>query len=79
MPDRKQELCNQGLHFGRRDKAKQELACNMGGESSVNMVEILALGLRKSGMETKQGSKIIERHSRKDLRLDECALFSIIT
>lgn len=49
----------------------------MGGESGVNMVEILALGLRKNGMETKQGSKIIERHSRKGLLLDEYALFGM--
>ena len=49
-PDRKQELCNQRLHFGRRDKAKQELPCNVSGESGVNAVEIFALRLRKNGM-----------------------------
>ncbi len=76
-PDRKQELRDQRFHFGRRDKAKQELPCNVRGESGVNAVEMLAFGLRKNGMEPKQGSEIIECHSGKYLLLDERALFGM--
>ena len=70
-PDRKQKLCDQRFHFGRRNKAKQELPCKVSGESGVNAVEIFTLRLRKRGMQTKQGGKIIERHSGKDLLLDK--------
>ena len=57
-PDRKQELRDQRLHFGRRNKAKQELSCNVSGESSVDAVKMPAFGLRKNGMETKQEAKL---------------------
>ena len=70
-PDRKQELCDQMFHFGRRNKIKQELPCNVSGESGVNTVKMLAFWQCKSGTETKQGSEIIERHSGKYLLLDE--------
>ncbi len=49
----------------------------MSGESGVNAVEMFAVRLRKNGVETKQGSEIIERHSGKDLLLDEWALFGM--
>ena len=76
-PDRKQKLCDQRFHFGRRNKAKQELPCKVSGESGVNAVEIFTLRLRKRGMQTKQGGKIIERHSGKDLLFDEWTLFGM--
>ncbi len=56
-PDRKQELCNQRLHFDCRNKAEQEFPCNVSSESDVNTVEMFAFGLRKNGVETKQGTK----------------------
>ena len=70
-PNRKQELCNQGFHFGRGNKAEQELSCNVSGESGVNVVEVFAFVLGKNGMKSKQGSKVIECHSGKDLLLNE--------
>ena len=70
-PDRKQELYNQRLHFGRRNKAKQELPRNVSGESGVHAVEMLAFRVGKNGMETKQGSEIIKRHFGKYLPHDK--------
>lgn len=49
----------------------------MGGESGVNVVEMLAFWLYKSGIKAKQGSKIIERHSGKGILLDKRTLFGM--
>lgn len=49
----------------------------MRGESGIDMIEIFALWLRKNGMETEQGGKIIERHFGKDLLLNERAFLGI--
>lgn len=76
-PDRKQTLCDQGLHFSRGGKAGQELPCNVSGKSGVHAIGMLALGLRKNGMEAKQGSEMIKRHSGKDPLFDEWTLFGM--
>jgi len=76
-PDGKQELCNQRLHFVHRNKARQELPCNVSGESGVNVIDMGAFRLGKNGVETKQGSKVIKRHPGKYILLDEWALFGM--
>ena len=47
----------------------------MGGKSSVHTVGIFALWLHKTGMQAKQGRKIVERHFSKDLLHNERTLF----
>lgn len=76
-PDRKQEFCDQRFYIDRGNEAQQEFPCNVSGESGVNSVKMFAFRLCKNGMETKQGSEIVERHSGKDLLFDKWALFGM--
>ena len=74
-PDRKQEFCDQRFYYDRGNKTQQEFPCNVSGESGVNSVKMLAFRLCKNGMETKQRSEIVERHSGEDILHNEWTLF----